>query len=338
MPCGGRCSASSATWSHPDVLVRLDPGDALLCFTDGVTEGRGPAVMFGDGRAGRGARELRRPRRGRDRRARDAGRARLPGRPHAGRSRPARPPRAAFLESAVAWQDADWRASSVCWGPTRCSRPPTGTSDRRSTTRSASSPSLALGLTPVVFIITGALFFCTAATYAEATAMYPEAGGSSSFARHAFNEFWSFFAAWAQMLNYVATIAISAFFVPHYLGGLFWEPLRSVAGRHRRRQRRDRAAGGDQRARRQGVDRRQHPARGHRLRQPAAARARRRLPRPRRRRRWSTTSASAPRRSGPTSCSRSRSACSPTRASRRSRTWRRRPRTRRRRSRPRSTA
>ena len=33
--------------------------------------------------------------------------------------------------------------------------------------------------------------------------MYPEAGGSSSFARRAFNEFWSFFAAWAQMLNYV---------------------------------------------------------------------------------------------------------------------------------------
>ena len=49
--------------------------------------------------------------------------------------------------------------------------------------------------------------------------MYPEAGGSSSFARRAFNEFWSFFAAWAQMLTYVATIAISAFFVPHYLGG-----------------------------------------------------------------------------------------------------------------------
>ncbi|MCW3050388.1 MAG: universal stress protein, partial [Solirubrobacterales bacterium] len=75
--------------------------------------------------------------------------------------------------------------------------------------------SFALGLTPVVFIITGFIFFLTAATYAEATAMYPEAGGSSSFARHAFNEFWSFFAAWAQMLNYTATIAISAFFVPH---------------------------------------------------------------------------------------------------------------------------
>ena len=90
--------------------------------------------------------------------------------------------------------------------------------------------SFALGLTPVVFIITGFIFYLTAATYAEATAMYPEAGGSSSFARHAFNEFWSFFAAWAQMLNYTITIAISAFFVPHYLGGLFWDELRHGPG------------------------------------------------------------------------------------------------------------
>src|SRR3954463_9854497 len=80
--------------------------------------------------------------------------------------------------------------------------------------------SFALGLTPVVFIIAGFIFYLTAATYAEATAMYPEAGGSSSFARRAFNEFWSFFAAWGQMLNYVITIAISAFFVPHYFGGV----------------------------------------------------------------------------------------------------------------------
>jgi APA family basic amino acid/polyamine antiporter len=90
--------------------------------------------------------------------------------------------------------------------------------------------SFALGLTPVVFIITGFIFYLTAATYAEATAMYPEAGGSSSFARHAFNEFWSFFAAWAQMLNYTITIAISSFFVPHYLGGLFWAQLRHGPG------------------------------------------------------------------------------------------------------------
>jgi APA family basic amino acid/polyamine antiporter len=90
--------------------------------------------------------------------------------------------------------------------------------------------SYALGLTPIVFVITGVIFYLTAATYAEATAMYPEAGGSSSFARHAFDEFWSFFAAWAQMLNYTITIAISAFFVPHYLGGLFWPALGHAPG------------------------------------------------------------------------------------------------------------
>lgn len=87
----------------------------------------------------------------------------------------------------------------------------------------------ALGLTPVAFAIAGFIFMCTAATYAEATVMYPEAGGSSSFARHAFNELVSFIAAWGQMLNYVITVAISAFFVPHYLAVL-WEPLGSAPG------------------------------------------------------------------------------------------------------------
>ncbi len=82
----------------------------------------------------------------------------------------------------------------------------------------------ALGMTPVVFVIAGLIFACTAATYTEATTMFPEAGGSSSFARRAFNEFWSFFAAWGQMLTYIITVSISAFFVPHYLG-VFWEPL-----------------------------------------------------------------------------------------------------------------
>ncbi len=83
----------------------------------------------------------------------------------------------------------------------------------------------ALGLTPLVFVIAGIFFAATAATYAEGTVRYPEAGGSSSFARHAFNEVISFGAAWAQMLNYIITIAISAFFVPHYLS-IFWGPLK----------------------------------------------------------------------------------------------------------------
>src|SRR5881398_543434 len=87
----------------------------------------------------------------------------------------------------------------------------------------------ALGLTPIAFVIAGVIFMFTAASYTEATVMYPEAGGSSSFARHAFNELASFVAAWAQMLNYIITVAISAFFVPHYLS-VFWEPLRHGPG------------------------------------------------------------------------------------------------------------
>src|SRR5690242_21026622 len=79
----------------------------------------------------------------------------------------------------------------------------------------------ALGLTPVVFIFAGGLFALTAKTYAEGASMFPEAGGSSSFARHAFNEVVSFFAGWGLSLDYIITVAISAFFVPHYLGAFF---------------------------------------------------------------------------------------------------------------------
>src|SRR6188472_2424771 len=87
----------------------------------------------------------------------------------------------------------------------------------------------ALGLTPIVYLIAGSLFVMTAMTYAEAATNFPEAGGSSSFARRAFNELVSFIAGWGQMLNYIITVAISAFFVPHYLG-VFWEPLRESPG------------------------------------------------------------------------------------------------------------
>src|SRR3712207_9076411 len=90
---------------------------------------------------------------------------------------------------------------------------------------------LALGLTPLVFVLAGALFYCTATTYAEATAMYPEAGGASLFAPPAFNELWSFFTAWAQVLNYGITIAVSAFFAAHYFasGAWYWVATRPGA-------------------------------------------------------------------------------------------------------------
>ena len=84
----------------------------------------------------------------------------------------------------------------------------------------------ALGLTPLVFGLTGLLFVMTAFSYAEATTIFPEAGGSSSFARHTFNEFVSFGAGWALMLDYIITIAISAFFVPNYLA-TFWPILKT---------------------------------------------------------------------------------------------------------------
>src|SRR5581483_2961401 len=92
-----------------------------------------------------------------------------------------------------------------------------------------SSISYALGLTPVVFMLAGGLFALTAKTYAEGASMFPEAGGSSSFARHAFNELVSFFAGWALSLDYILTIAISAFFVPHYLSA-FWPALHHPPG------------------------------------------------------------------------------------------------------------
>ena len=75
----------------------------------------------------------------------------------------------------------------------------------------------ALGLTPLAFIIAGLIFGCTALTYAEGTTAMPEAGGSAMFARRGFNELFSFVAGWAQVLNFVVTIAISAFAVPNYL-------------------------------------------------------------------------------------------------------------------------
>jgi len=84
---------------------------------------------------------------------------------------------------------------------------------------------VAMGATPIALAIAGVLFIFTALTYAEGTAMLPEAGGSASFARHGFNDLAGFTAGWALMLSYIVTISISAFTIPPYLG-LFWEPFK----------------------------------------------------------------------------------------------------------------
>jgi len=84
---------------------------------------------------------------------------------------------------------------------------------------------VAMGATPIVLGIAGILFVFTALTYAEGTAMLPEAGGSATYARHAFNDMVGFTAGWALMLSYIVTIAISAYTIPPYLG-YFWAPFK----------------------------------------------------------------------------------------------------------------
>src|SRR6202165_5728773 len=55
-------------------------------------------------------------------------------------------------------------------------------------------------------------------TRAEGSAALPHAGGSSSFARRAFNAPIGFLVGWVQLLNYTATVSISAYFAISYLG------------------------------------------------------------------------------------------------------------------------
>lgn len=84
---------------------------------------------------------------------------------------------------------------------------------------------VAMGATPIALAVAGLFFVFTALTYAEGTAMFPEAGGSASFARHGFNDLVGFISGWALMLSYIVTISISAFVIPPYLGH-FWPILK----------------------------------------------------------------------------------------------------------------
>src|SRR5438309_11833289 len=79
----------------------------------------------------------------------------------------------------------------------------------------------ALGFTPVVLLLVGALFLLVSLSYAEGTAAIPETGGAATFVRKAFNDFLGFLTGWALFLDYLIVIALSALFLPHYLGGAF---------------------------------------------------------------------------------------------------------------------
>jgi basic amino acid/polyamine antiporter, APA family len=74
-----------------------------------------------------------------------------------------------------------------------------------------------LGLTPLIFLAAGLMFVLTTLSYVEGGAMIRERGGSSSFARHAFNELIAFIAGWAILIDYLIVAALAAISVPHYL-------------------------------------------------------------------------------------------------------------------------
>jgi APA family basic amino acid/polyamine antiporter len=79
----------------------------------------------------------------------------------------------------------------------------------------------ALGFTPLVLLGVGLLFLLVALSYAEATSALPETGGAATFVRKSMNDLAGFMTGWALFLDYLIVIALSALFVPHYLGAAF---------------------------------------------------------------------------------------------------------------------
>ena len=92
----------------------------------------------------------------------------------------------------------------------------------------------ALGFTPAVLLLTGALFLVVSLSYAEGTAAIRETGGAATFVRIAFNDFWGFVTGWALFLDYLIVIALSALYVPHYAAAAMFttvnKPWDVVAG------------------------------------------------------------------------------------------------------------
>ena len=82
----------------------------------------------------------------------------------------------------------------------------------------------ALGLTPLVLLLTGALFFVVSLSYAEGTAALPETGGAATFVRRAYNDLAGFVTGWALFLDFLIVMALSALFVPHYVGATLSAP------------------------------------------------------------------------------------------------------------------
>ena len=89
-----------------------------------------------------------------------------------------------------------------------------------------------LGLTPLILLAAGLLFFLTLFAFLEGATMLGERGGSSSLVRAAFGEFLAFVAGWVVLLDFVVVISLAVLSIPHYLEpyvgqveGSVWEVL-----------------------------------------------------------------------------------------------------------------
>ena len=82
----------------------------------------------------------------------------------------------------------------------------------------------ALGLTPLVLLVTGGVFVLVSLSYAEGTSALPETGGAATFVRRAFNDLAGFVTGWVLFLDFLIVMALSALFVPHYVAGAFGAP------------------------------------------------------------------------------------------------------------------
>jgi APA family basic amino acid/polyamine antiporter len=76
----------------------------------------------------------------------------------------------------------------------------------------------ALGFTPWVLLLVGAVFGLVALSYAEGTAALPQAGGGALFVARAFNDLLGFLVGWVLFLDYLIVVALAVLFVPHYVG------------------------------------------------------------------------------------------------------------------------
>jgi APA family basic amino acid/polyamine antiporter len=86
----------------------------------------------------------------------------------------------------------------------------------------------AAGLTPLVLFGAAIFFALGAMTYVEGASLHPERAGSTVFARYAFDEFWSFVAGWAVLLDFLILIATTAFVAANYVAA-FWSELAEPA-------------------------------------------------------------------------------------------------------------